>query len=80
MVVGQKPLKLGQKKIISGLKFVSIHINSIRGKKLELFAFLDFHQPQVVAIQETNLFLFIRNFMITYIHTKYIHINQRIRQ
>ena len=30
-------------KFISGLKFVSININSIRGKKLELLAFLDFH-------------------------------------
>ena len=41
-------------KFISGLKFVSININSIRCKKLELLAFLDFHQPQVVAIQETK--------------------------
>ena len=32
-------------KFITGLKFVSININSIRGKKLELLAFLDFHQP-----------------------------------
>ena len=39
-------------KFITGLKFVSININSIRGKKLELLAFLDFHQPQIVAIQE----------------------------
>ena len=42
-------------KFISGLKFVSININSIRGKKLELLAFLDFHQPQIVAIQETKI-------------------------
>ena len=41
-------------KFISGLKFVSININKIRGKKLELLAFLDFHQPQIVAIQETK--------------------------
>ena len=27
-------------------------IIGIRGKKLELLAFLDFHQPQIVAIQE----------------------------
>ena len=40
---------------IGGLKFVSININSIGGKKLELLAFLDFHQPHVVAIQETNI-------------------------
>ena len=42
-------------KFISGLKFVSININSIRGKKLELLAFLDFHQSQIVAIQETKI-------------------------
>ena len=36
---------------VSGLKFVSMNINSIRGKKkLELLAFLYFHQPHVVAI------------------------------
>ena len=40
---------------ISGLKFLSIHINSIRGKKLELLAYLDFHQPQIVAIQEPKI-------------------------
>ena len=34
---------------------MSISINSIRDKKLELLAFLDFHQPQIVAIQETKL-------------------------
>ena len=28
---------------ISGLKFVSMNINSIRGKKLELLVFLDFN-------------------------------------
>ena len=31
-----------------------MNINSIRGKKLVLLAFLDFHQPHVVAIQETK--------------------------
>ena len=40
---------------IRGLKFISMNINSIRGKKLELLAFLDFHQPHVVAIQETKI-------------------------
>ena len=40
---------------ISGLKFISMNINSLRGKKLELLAFLDFHQPHVVAIQETKI-------------------------
>ena len=34
---------------------MSININSIKGKKLELLAFLDFHQPQIVAIQETKI-------------------------
>ena len=38
---------------VSVLKFLSININSIRGKKFELLAYLDFHQPQIVAIQET---------------------------
>ena len=42
-------------KFISGLKFSSININSIRGKKLELLAFLDLHQPQIVASQETKI-------------------------
>ena len=46
-------------KFITGLKFVSINLNSIRGKKLELLAFLDFHQPQISAIQETKLDSFI---------------------
>ena len=32
-----------------------MNINSIRGKKLELLAFLDFHQQHVVAIQETTI-------------------------
>ena len=32
-----------------------MNINSIRGKKLELLAFLDFHQPHVVAIKETKI-------------------------
>ena len=34
---------------ISGLKFISMNINSIRGKKLELLAFLDFHQPHELS-------------------------------
>ena len=42
-------------KFISGLKFSGINIKSIRGKKLELLAFLDLHQPQIVAIQETKI-------------------------
>ena len=42
-------------KFIRGLKFASININSIRGKKLQLLAFLDFYKPQIVAIQETKI-------------------------
>ena len=44
---------------ISGLKFLSININSIRGKKLELLAYLDFHQLQIVVIHETKIDSFI---------------------
>ena len=42
-------------RFISGLKFLSININSISGKKLELLVYLDFHQPQIVAIQEIKI-------------------------
>ena len=42
-------------KFVSGLKFSSINVNGIRSKKLELLANLDFHQPQIVAIQETKI-------------------------
>ena len=48
-------LTLSISSFISGLKFISMNINSKRGKKLELLAFLDFHQPHVVAIQETKI-------------------------
>ena len=34
---------------------VDINVNGIRSKKLELLAYLDFHQPQIVAIQETKI-------------------------
>ena len=40
---------------IKWLKFCSININGIRGKILEFLAFLDAHQPHVVAIQETKI-------------------------
>ena len=46
------PCGTNKSSFISGLKFISTNINSIRGKKLELLAFLDFH---VVAIQETKI-------------------------
>ena len=35
---------------LKGMKFVSLNINGIRGKKLELLAFLDYHKPDIVAI------------------------------
>ena len=49
------PCGTNKSSFISGLKFISMNINSIRGKKLELLAFLNFHQPHVVAIQETKI-------------------------
>ena len=42
-------------KTLGGLKLIGININSIRGKKLDLLAFLEVHQPHVVAIQETKI-------------------------
>ena len=52
---GSSSFGTSKNNFIGGLKFVSININSIRGKKLELLAFLDFQQPHIVAIQETKL-------------------------
>ena len=49
------PCVTNRNSFISGLKLIGMNINSIRGKKLELLAFLDFHQPHVVAIQETKI-------------------------
>ena len=50
------PCGTNKSSFIGGLKFISMNINSIRGKKLELLlAFLDFHRPHVVAIQETKI-------------------------
>ena len=40
---------------LNGLKFVSLNINGIGGKKLELLAFLDYHKPDIVANQETKI-------------------------
>ena len=51
---GSSSFGTSKNNFIGGLKFVSININSIRGKKLELLAFLDFHQPHIVAIRETK--------------------------
>ena len=52
---GSSSFGTSKNNFIGGLKFVSININSIRGKKLELLAFLDFHQPHILAIQETKI-------------------------
>ena len=49
------PCGINKSSFISGLKFIYMNINSIRGKILELLAFLDFNQPHVVAIQETKI-------------------------
>ena len=49
------PCGSNKSSFIRGLEFISMNINSIRGKKLELLAFLDFNQPHVVAIQETKI-------------------------
>ena len=42
-------------KNLGGLKLISININSIKGEKLDLMAFLEVHQPHVVAVQETKI-------------------------
>ena len=47
------PCGTNKSSFISGMKFINMNTNSIRGKKLEFF--LDFHQPHVVAIQETKI-------------------------
>ena len=49
------PCGTNKSSFISGLKFISMNINSKRDQTLELLAFLDFHQPHVVAIQETKI-------------------------
>ena len=49
------PCGTNKSSFISGLKFISMNINSIIGKKLELLAFLDSHEPHVVAIQKTKI-------------------------
>ena len=52
---GSSSFGISKNNFTGGLKFVSININSIRGNKLELLAFFDFHQPHIVAIQETKI-------------------------
>ena len=49
------PCGTNKSSFISGLKFISMDINSIRGTKMELLACLDFHQPHALAIQETKI-------------------------
>ena len=46
--------RTNQTNSLVGLKFISLNINSIRGN-MELLAFLDVHNPHIVAIQETNI-------------------------
>ena len=53
-------------KFVSGLKFASINVNGIRGKKLELLAYLDFHQPQIVATQTRNVVLALEICLVAY--------------
>ena len=68
------PCGTNKSSLISGLKFISMNINSIRSKKLELLAFLDFHQPHVVAILETNstVLLHLQNSSRRLAHIMYI--------
>ena len=50
--------RIGSKMFADGPShcFTSIRkINSIRGKKMDLLAFLDVHNPHIVAIQETKI-------------------------
>ena len=48
---GISPNRTNQTNSLGGLKFISLNINSIRGTKLDLLAFLDVHNPHIVAIQ-----------------------------
>ena len=52
---GSSSFGTSKNNFIGGLKFVSMNINSFGGKKLELLAFFDFHQPHIAAIQETKI-------------------------
>ena len=47
--------RTNQTNSLGGLKFISLNIDSIRGKKLDLLAFLDVHNPHIVAVQETKI-------------------------
>ena len=47
--------RTNQTNSLGGLKFISLNINSIRGEKMDLLAFLDVQNPHIVAIQETKI-------------------------
>ena len=56
---------------LGGLKFISLNINSIGGKKkMDLLAFLDVHNPHIVAIQKTKIDSSIAT--SEHVHTTYI--------
>ena len=40
---------------LGGLKFISLNINNIRSKNMDLLTFLDGHNPHIVAVQETKI-------------------------
>ena len=48
-------IRTNQTNSLGRLKFISLNINSIRGKKLDLLAFLEVDNPHIVAIQETKI-------------------------
>ena len=52
---GNSSNRTNQTNFLGGLKFISLNINSIRGKNMDLLAFLDVHNPHIVAIQETKI-------------------------
>ena len=58
-------------KFVRGLKCSSINVNGIRSKKLELLAYLDFHQTQIVAIQKLTALYQLQNCFQKLIHTMY---------
>jgi hypothetical protein len=49
------PPKYNHRLTHSKIKLMSININGIRGKKLELSSFLEIEDPDIIAIQETKI-------------------------
>ena len=47
--------RTNQTNSLGGLKFISLDIKSTGSKNLDLLAFLDVHNPHIVAIQETKI-------------------------